>query len=37
VPLSGLLDTTVLGELQSAAVDEANAIVTPEGSLERAP
>ena len=38
LPLSSLLETAVLGELQSAAVDAANAIVTAEGELlEQAP
>jgi hypothetical protein len=33
VPLSGLLETADLAELQDAAVDGANATVTPEGEL----
>ena len=38
VPLSTLLEPTALGELQSAAVDGANATVTAEGELiEQAP
>jgi hypothetical protein len=37
VPLSSLLAPAALGELQSAAVDGANATVTPEGSLEQGP
>ena len=36
VPLSGLLEPAALGELQSDAVGAANAVVTPEGSLEEA-
>jgi hypothetical protein len=37
VPLSGLLDPPTLAELQRAALDAANATVTPEGDLEQAP
>lgn len=37
VPLTGLLEPAALGELQSAAVEAANATVTPEGNLEQAP
>jgi hypothetical protein len=33
VPLSGLLESADLAELQSAAVDGANATVTPQGNL----
>ena len=37
VPLSSLLEPAALGELQSAAVDGANAIVIPEGELIERP
>ncbi len=38
VPLSSLLEPAALAELQSAAVDGANATVTEEGELiEQAP
>ena len=38
IPLSSLLETAALAELQSAAVDGANAIVTADGELlEQAP